>query len=265
MVKTIKIKNYIDNLLSKGRHFFSTKDLKEKLGISDSAMWSSLSRLKKKGEIVSPAKGYYVIVPLTYRSLGTLPPEQFIHHLMKYLQTPYYVGLLSAAQRYGAAHQQPQVFQVVIPKHHRLIKVGRIEVTFIINKYLHEIPTREFKTPRGTVLYSSPEATAIDLVVYSSRCGGLNNVLTILGELVEQMNIEAFKRILENARENPALQRLAYLFELLGENALANTIAEHLGSQYLATVPLDTRNPNHQGDVHTRWRLLMNTELESDL
>lgn len=259
------IKDYIDGLISKGKHFFSSKELKKDLGLSDSAMWSSLSRLKKKGEIISPAKGYYVIVPLEYRSLGTLPPEQFIPNLMKHLQIPYYVGLLSAAQRYGAAHQQPQVFQVVVPKHHRPIRVGRIEITFIINKYLHEVPTREINTPRGATVYSSPEATAIDLVTYSSHCGGLSNVLTILSELTEQIDIETFKQLLTAAKEYPTLQRLGYMLELLEEDALASAVSELLGSWYLATVPLDTRNPNRQGDIHKRWRLLINTELECDL
>jgi predicted transcriptional regulator of viral defense system len=143
--------------------------------------------------------------------------------------------------------------------------VGRIEVTFIINKYLHEIPTREFNTPRGATVYSSPEATAIDLVAYSSRCGGLSNVLTVLSELTEQIDIEALKQILATTKEYPTLQRLGYMFELLEEDALASAVSDRLGPGYLVTVPLDTRNPNRQGDIYKRWRLLINTELESDL
>lgn len=261
----MRIKHYIEELVSRGRHYFLTKDLREKLGISDSAMWSSLSRLKKRGEIVSPAKGYYVIVPLEYRSLKTLPPEQFIHYLMKHLKIPYYVGLLSAAQRYGATHQQPQVFQVMISKHHRPIKVGRVEVMFVMNKSLQSISTKEFNTPRGPVIFSSPEATAIDLVAYSSRCGGLSNVLTILSELTEQIDIGLFKQALARVNEYPTLQRLGYLLELVKEDALADAVSQTLGSRYLATVPLDTQNPNLHGDIHKRWHLLINSEIESDL
>lgn len=263
--KTHEDQKYIDELISKGRHFFTTKELKEGLGLSESAIWSSLSRLKKKGEIVSPAKGYYAIVPLEYRSLGSLPPEQFIHNFMKYLQIPYYVGLLSAAQRYGAAHHQPQVFQVLLPKPHRSIKVGRIKISFYMNKYLSDALKREFNTPRGVVILSSPETTAVDLVAYSSHCGGLGNVLTVLGELVEQMKIEQFKEVLLNVREYPTIQRLGYLFDLLGDDEFANAVEQCLGSQFLTTVPLDTRNPSKEGDINKRWRLIINVNLESDL
>jgi len=86
-----------------------------------------------------------------------------------------------------------------------------------------------------------------------------------MGELVEKMKDESFQQILENAKEYPPLQRLGYLFELLEENAFADAVAKHLGSQYLTTVPLDTRNPNRQGNIQSRWRLLINSELESDL
>jgi hypothetical protein len=59
-------------------------------------------------------RGFHVIVPPEYRSLGCLPPEQFAPALMETLGMPYYAGLLSAAQFHGAAHQRPQVFQVVV-------------------------------------------------------------------------------------------------------------------------------------------------------
>lgn len=259
------LKSYIDDLVARGRHSFCTKDLSKELGVSDGAMWAALSRLKRKGEIVSPAKGYYIIVPPEYRSLGTLPPEHFIPRLMDYWQTPYYVGLLSAAQRYGAAHQQPQICQVVLPKYHRPLKVGRIEVAFVSNKRFAEIPTREFNTPRGFILYSSPEATALDLVTYSAQCGGMGNVLTVLNELVEQMDVNLFKQLLAQTKEHPVLQRLGYLLDHIGEDELAKAVSDRLGSLYLAIVPLDRGNPNRTGEVSEKWRLCINTNLESDL
>jgi hypothetical protein len=43
---------------------------------------------------------------------------------------------------------------------------------------------------RGTILVSTPEATAIDLVGYQHHAGGLDQVATILSELVENINPE---------------------------------------------------------------------------
>lgn len=53
----MSIKHYIDDLASKGKHFFLSQDLKKDLELSDCTMWSSLSRLKANKEMASPA-GY---------------------------------------------------------------------------------------------------------------------------------------------------------------------------------------------------------------
>jgi len=48
----------------------------------------------------------YVLVPLEYLHAGAPPPSWFIDDLMKAMERPYYVGLLSAAGIHGASHQQ---------------------------------------------------------------------------------------------------------------------------------------------------------------
>ena len=109
----INLEQWADLLLSKGRHSFSLSELKMAYPEqSDIAFKYSLLRLSKKKQILSVAKGYYLIISLQYLSQGILPPDLFIDSLMKYLNRPYYVGLLNAASYYGAAHQQPQEFFV---------------------------------------------------------------------------------------------------------------------------------------------------------
>lgn len=262
----MKIRKYLDSLQSKGRHSFTAQELKKALGLSGDAIRSSLSRLQKKGEVAFLAKGYYIIVPLEYRTLKSLPPDQFIDGLMKHLQIPYYVGLLSAAQRYGAAHQKPQVFQVIVPMPRRSIKVGRVRVEFIVKKLLEKTSTQRFNTLRGYIFYSTPEATAIDLVSYPSQSGGLGNVITVLAELVEEMKIESFKEALAFCRERSVLQRLGYLFELNEDNLFAEAVLEHLrGRGDLETVLLDIRSRVKKGEVNKKWRLIINTQLESEV
>ena len=74
--------------------------------------------------------GFFVIIPLEYRSTMTLPPEWFIADLMACLEQPYYVGLLSAASLHGAAHQQPQQFQVVTTVPQREIRKKGLAIRF---------------------------------------------------------------------------------------------------------------------------------------
>ncbi len=81
----MKVKDYINSLVSKGRYYCTLSELCENLELSKGSILVSLARLKKAGEIVSPAKEYYIVIPLEYRSLGSLPPDQFIPDLMKFL------------------------------------------------------------------------------------------------------------------------------------------------------------------------------------
>jgi hypothetical protein len=39
-------------------------------------------------------------------------------------------------------------------------------VAFVVRKRIAEVPVQSFNTPRGTLLVSTPEATALDLVGY---------------------------------------------------------------------------------------------------
>ena len=138
--------------------------------------------------IASPARGFYVIVPPEYQSVGCLPADQFIPALMERLGLPYYAGLLSAAQYHGAAHHRPQEFQAMLAKPRRQIHCRKVRVAFIARKNMRDVPVQYFNTPRGTIKVSTPEATAIDLVVYSHHAGGLDQVATILWELAEQID-----------------------------------------------------------------------------
>jgi len=76
------------------------------------------------------------MIPLEYRSLGCLPASQLIPDLMKHLDIPYYVCLLSAAEFYGAAHQKPQVFQVMTPFIRKNLHIDKVRIQFHKNKYL---------------------------------------------------------------------------------------------------------------------------------
>ena len=112
-------KDFVEQLAARGRYQFSSADARGALGVSAAASKMALGRLARQNLIASPARGFYVIVPPEYRSLGALPAEQFIPALMRQKNLAYYVGLLSAAHYHGAAHQRPQSFQVMLAKPRR--------------------------------------------------------------------------------------------------------------------------------------------------
>lgn len=256
-------RDYINDLSAAGRHHFTTGEAVAALGGSIVAVRAALRRSSQRGEIASPHRGFFVIVPPEYRRLHCLPPEQFIPHLMKHLGEQYYVALLSAAELHGAAHQRPQCFQVMVPKNRRPIECGEVRVQFIARHDLERTPVVEMNTPRGRMRVSSPEATAVELVGYADQCGGLDNVASVLSELVESLNAP---RLLDAARLGPVVwsQRLGYLIEMTNHTALASVLADHVRTQGATLAPLVRARPMKGAPRAERWKLAVNASVESD-
>lgn len=147
-----RARDYILNLAARGRYNFTSSEIRQALGISAAAARQSLSRLAAKGDIASPARGFYVIVPPEYRQLGCLPADQFVPALMEHRKVRYYVGLLSAAQYHGAAHHRPQEFQVVLNGNRPAIACGTVKVVFVSRRNLASVPVESFNNPRGSNL-----------------------------------------------------------------------------------------------------------------
>ncbi|MEQ8693840.1 MAG: type IV toxin-antitoxin system AbiEi family antitoxin [Gammaproteobacteria bacterium] len=261
----LKANGFLTNLMSVGRYSFSTNDLQEALGTAQAATWLTLSRLARQGRIASPARGYYVIVPPEYRNLGCLPAEQFIPDLMDRLKLPYYVGLLSAAQYYGAAHHRPQQFQVMLERSRRPIRCGQVEVTFVARKRLADVPVvTSFSTARGPVRVSSPEATAIDLIGYPEHAGGLDNVATVLDELSEQIQPQALVAAAQTA-PLPWAQRLGYILEFVASaGQITGPLKAYVQEKARQYTPLQPAAEVEDTVRSLDWKIIANVEVESE-
>jgi len=133
--------DYLSHLQAYGKLYFTVDQAIQDLDATKNVVYAAVKRLKKKGLIMSPAKGLYVIVPNEYLSQGCLPPEQLISIFMKYVSVDYYAGLLTAALYHGATHQKPGVFQVVSNKQFKkALKFGQIRIDFIYKKSLKMQP-----------------------------------------------------------------------------------------------------------------------------
>jgi len=82
----MKLSEYIDLLIAKGKCCFSLDEAHEALNKKRSLVVKAINHQKKLGRIASPAKGFYVIVSPEYRIYGCLPAEYFIPYLMQYWQ-----------------------------------------------------------------------------------------------------------------------------------------------------------------------------------
>lgn len=258
------VADYIRDLQARGQYHFTTLEAVKALGRSAAAARAALRRLKDKGLVADPYRGFHVIVPPEYQGLGCLPADQFIPDLMQHLREPYYVALLTAAAYHGAAHQRPQRFQVMVSHARRPISCGRVNVEFIARHDLVETPTVERNTPRGTLRIATPEVTALELIGYPDHGGGLSNVATVLVELVAEMP----PRTLEvEARRAPMawVQRLGYVLTTIGAHDCAAALDPVLadGSPFFVAM---TPSVSMTGAVRDpRWRVAVNAEIEPDL
>ncbi len=256
---------YVTELASRGRYHFTTREARAALGGSLPAIRAALRRLKAKHEIAAPYRGFHVIVPPEYRRLGCLPAEQFVPQLMDHLgEDRYYTALLSAAEIHGAAHHRPQTYQVMLPRNRRPVVCGAVYVQFIARGDLKSTPVVERNTPRGRLLVSSPEATAFELVGYAGRCGGLDNVASVLFELVDAINPE---KLVEAAKLCPIawVQRLGFLLELIEQGDVANVLLEQVGSRAVVIAPLVRAKPGTHAQRVDKWKLAVNASVEPDL
>jgi predicted transcriptional regulator of viral defense system len=260
----VTIEEFVSALASRGLYHFSTKEAAHEIGASLVAAQAAIRRLRRKGAIATPFRGFNIIVPPEYRSLGCLPPEQFIPQLMKHLGLEYYVGLLSAAELHGAAHQRPQTFQVVVALNRPLLRCGEVRVQFIARRNVGKMPTVRRNTPRGIVEVGSPETTAFDLVGHAHQCGGFGNVATILAELAEKLRPKELARI---APLSPApwAQRLGYLLEAAGSASVTEALAGHVAREAREYVPLGRGHVQGPGKRSPRWKLIVNEVVEPEL
>ncbi|HEY0942458.1 MAG TPA: type IV toxin-antitoxin system AbiEi family antitoxin [Steroidobacter sp.] len=254
---------YIRDLAAAGRYSFTSAEARTALGVSADAVRLALHRLIRDGDLASPARGFYVIVPPEYRTLGCLPADQFIPALMQRSGTLYYAGLLTAAQYHGAAHHRPQEFQIMLAKSRRPIHCGQVRVAFYVRKRLDEIPLQSFNTPRGPIQVSTPEATAFDLVGYQQQIGGLDQVVTILSELAEQLDPH---KLVASALTAPVTwaQRLGHLLDQVGAAEKTVALKSFVKKEARQTVALlpGMRSPQARRDGD--WKLIVNADVEAE-
>lgn len=259
---------YIEKLQSEGKYSFSLEQVRKDFpGYSEEALGLSLNRLSKKGKIVSVYKGFYVIVPPEYYSQGVMPANLFVDSLMKFLGKEYHVSLVSAAAMHGAAHQQPQEFFIMTTKPAmRSTFIKGVKINYAIKQSIHAEFLEKRNTVTGYLLVSSPELTAIDLVEYEKRIGGLSRVTTILEELCEKIKVNKLIALMESQVPLSVLQRFGYILDVILENTkLADTVYSFLSHRIIHWVKLKPGASKKGFPYNTKWKIIVNSEIESDL
>jgi predicted transcriptional regulator of viral defense system len=254
---------WVEQLQSRGRYTFTRAEAESDTERSFVAAQTALRRLKQQGRVVSPRRGFYVVVPPEYRAVKSPPASWFIEDLMRHLDQPYYVGLLSAAAVHGAAHQQPMVFQVITSRPTREMRAGKVTIQFSMSRKVEKMPVAVKQTETGTMRVATPETTAFDLVRYPEGAGHLSNIATVLSELAERLDARALPAVAPLVRL-PDVQRLGYLLDTIGQAAITEPLFRWIARRHPRVVPLQPGVPAAK-DSMSRWRVLPNAELEVDV
>lgn len=253
----------IDDLQAKGKYSFSLSELVSASNVSEVSARKAVQRLEERCRIARVWQDFWVIVPLEYSSRGILPPEWFIDDLMRHLGREYCVGLLSAAALHGAAHQQPQVFQVLISGVLRSVRRRGVHIRFYKRKCVTDRLVENKKTPTGYLVCTRPEQTLIHLVAFMKDCGGIHNVYSVIDELAESLDSGLLREAADVEPRTPVLQRAGWMLEQLGHERFADDVHKVLSGRNFRHVVLDTTAPT-DGLKSRKWKIINNNKPERE-
>ena len=260
-----RIHEYLFKINRRGRFSFTLDELRASVQVSEMAINQSLFRLKSKNKVAQVRQGFYVIIPPEYSAAGILPVYFFIDQMMKWLNRPYYAGLLTAASLHGSSHQQPmESFIIIQPPTLRKINNDKIAINFLNKKTWDDNDIIKKKTEAGYMNVSTPELTALDLLLFNNWLV-INRATTIISELVDEMKPSILLQTARRFQVTAAIQRLGYLLDYeLGNEKLAAVIEKALDDRKVHTVPLSI-SKERKGKIFPRWKIIKNMEIESDL
>ena len=268
------LNGYLDQLLSRGRAYFSLEEAVSALGISRGAFIAAAARMAKKKRLACPRRGFYLILRPEDWNAGAPDPVRWIDPLMRYLELDYRVSLLRAAAFHGSSHQAAMVFQVIAPKQLRSYELGRHRLEFIYQEpsafarvnqpeWLGQI-----KSVAGYARVAGVELTLLDSARYFHRAAGING----LGQIVKDLGAKADPRRLASAAEGyeqASVRRLGYLLELFEHARQADALESFARSAKSMKPLVPSIQPLPDAFIvlqekNSRWKLVINEVVETD-
>ena len=268
------LSRYAYGLLASSRTNFSAAAAEQAIGVSHGAFLDAAERLQRRNALVNLRKGFYVVVPPRYSSWGAPPPDYYIDDLMRHEGHAYYVGLLMAGEMNGATHQAVMEYQVVTDARIPRIDAGGNRIIFFYRKDMQAVASgiEERMTRAGRMMVSSAALTALDILRYKRRSGGIDHKATVLVELAER--IDPLQLADLSAKfEKPVVQRLGYMLEHLGLQALTTRMHEVLRKRgafrWVELLPWMARPENslfgfEPLERNSRWRVIARRMLDPD-
>ena len=209
---------YLDDLLSRGRAYFSREEALAALGLKPPALAAAITRSVNRRRLANPRHGFYLILRPEDQVAGAPDPVKWIDPLTKHQGIDYRISLLRAAAFHGSTHQATMVFQVVVPRQLRDFDISAAtelnsspdpEAFAQVNK--PELVS-QMKSDAGFAKVAGVELTLLDCVRYFHKAAGINGVAQIVKDIGAKANPRTLAKAAA-AYENSAVRRLGYLLE----------------------------------------------------
>lgn len=248
---------FIEAILETGRIAFDFAELLDKTGLSRIAAKNQLQRLRGRVVRVSRHQSFFLIIEAQHRPMGAPPVEWWLDAYFRWLGHPYYLALQSAAEIYNSAPQAILVKQVMTDTPRRDLSIGRIHIQFFVKRHAERTPVQNPTNAYAPLKVSTPEATAMDMVRYASRIGGMQRVADTLTPLLPLFRAAELKKALDAEGETAVAQRLGYLIGNTEHAKLAELVHQWLPSR-MTRVPIESsKQPLTETAQSRRWRILV--------
>lgn len=152
------------------------------------------------------------------------------------------------------------------------IDLGKLKIEFITKNDLNEVSeVKKVAGVGGYYLVSTPELTAIDLIRFPKKSGHLNNIATILEDLIEKIDFQKLLNLCKKENVPTAsIQRLGYLLDVVlghGKEAsiLENILIQRRMSRVVLSVSKKKENTKFSDyPFNEKWGIYQNTTVEPD-
>lgn len=259
-----RLAKWLDALQAEGKYTFVAAEAASALGRTESESKQACMALVSRTRLVSPQDGFYVILPVEYRMEGCPPASWFIDSWMTWSGSAYAVGLLTSAALHGAAHQQPQAFQVLVPERREDFVLGRVRVQFVVDGRVSTLAASELETDTGTMRVLTPEETSLSLVQHAEQAGGADTVAGVLLELREKLDPGRLRDAASHAPTS-TIQRLGYLLAAVGAQEQAGALHPVIERRDRAAVWLRSDAPVDEGvPASEPWLVAVERPVELD-
>ena len=255
-----RVARFLDDLQARGDLVVSVDQAADQNTLSRIAAHRQLQRLAPRTTRLPGRPSAFLIVAPEHRLRGAPPVAAWLDEYLHAQGQRYYVGLLSAAALHGSSAQAVQVTQVLLQRPRRPIAVGKIHVDFYVKSKLESTPLTESAGLPAPLAVSSPEATALDLIVFSHRIGGIERVVEVIQGLGDAMTVTGMRSALRAGVPVTVLQRIGWILETLRFESLANVVQRALPRRFPPAL-LQAHGRRAAGSAREPWGIVDNVQL----